>query len=295
MTEPAKATTPADLEQIKSEIDRAKAVIHEVIVGQTAAIDALFTAILARGHVPTRGAFPASGKTLLVPNLRSRVRAKNGSHPVYARSHACRYLGNDLDRRGSDHARARRFEFRQGPIFAHLVLADEINRATPKTQSALLEAMQEQTVTTMDKTHLLEAPFFVPRYPEPDRDGGYLPFARSSARSLPDENRHTVSFGCRARCHPGLERRSQRAPPPNRSSLAPRLLEMQSLVRAIPVAEHVRDYVVQLVPRDSPGLKWPQRQHPTLRPSRRLTAWARKRYSWPPKFTRVCAGNWSVV
>ena len=93
----------------------------------------------------------------------------------------------------TDDRGARALKFQPGPIFSHLVLADEINRATPKTQSALLEAMQERTVTSGTTTHHLEAPFLVMATQNPIEMEGTYPLARSSARPVSDETHRHVS------------------------------------------------------------------------------------------------------
>jgi MoxR-like ATPase len=140
----------------------------------------------------------------------------------------------------------REFEFQRGPIFAHLILADEINRATPKTQSAMLEAMQEKSVTAGGEIRKLIEPFFVLATQNPiDQEGTYpLPEAQldrfffklvvgyPSASELTEVLTRTTE-GVRARVNKVLDRET--------------LLDLQKLVRQVPVASHVKDYAVRLV------------------------------------------------
>jgi MoxR-like ATPase len=122
-------------------------------------LEALLIALLAEGHVLLEGV-PGVGKTLLVRCLGAALGLRTSRIQFTPDLMPADILGTTLFLEDPN-SHSHRFEFRPGPIFSHLVLADEINRATPKTQSALLEAMQERTVTTLDKTHPLEAPFFV--------------------------------------------------------------------------------------------------------------------------------------
>ena len=147
--------------------------------------------LLAGGHVLLEGV-PGLGKTTLLRTL-SRV-----LHLKYSRIQFTPDL-MPADIVGSmiietDERRARALRFQPGPIFANLVLADEINRATPKTQSALLEAMQEHTVTSGTHHARTGAAVSGDGHAEPDRDGRHLSAARSAARPLPDEDPGALSL-----------------------------------------------------------------------------------------------------
>jgi MoxR-like ATPase len=140
----------------------------------------------------------------------------------------------------------RRFEFQRGPIFAHVVLADEINRATPKTQSALLEAMQEQSVTVGKQSYPLPPPFFVLATQNPiEMEGTYpLPEAQLDRFSV----KLRVDLPGRAELHDILDRTPGADEPAVRPVLGrERLLEMRALVRQVPVARPVQDYAVRLI------------------------------------------------
>src|SRR5437588_6669058 len=148
--EAAASPAVAKLNQVREEIAK-------IIVGQQEVVDGVLICLLAGGHVLLEGV-PGLGKTTLLRTL-SRV-----LHLKYSRIQFTPDLmpgdivgSMIIDTEGG----AKSLRFQAGPIFAHLVLADEINRATPKTQSALLEAMQEHTVTSGTQTHHLEAPFLV--------------------------------------------------------------------------------------------------------------------------------------
>jgi MoxR-like ATPase len=140
----------------------------------------------------------------------------------------------------------REFQFQHGPIFAHLVLADEINRATPKTQSALLEAMQEHQVTAGGEIRKLAEPFFVMATQNPiDQEGTYpLPEAqldRFFFKILVDYPSGEELSGILSRTTSG------ESPKVSRVLARERLLELMKLVREVPVASHVKDYAVRLV------------------------------------------------
>jgi MoxR-like ATPase len=154
-----------------------EAAVQTVIIGQAGVVRETIIALLAGGHVLLEGV-PGLGKTLLVRTLAacldlsfSRVQFTPDLMPADI-------TGTTILR--EDEHRGRAFAFQAGPLFAHLVLADEINRATPKTQSALLEAMQERTVTVGNDTHLLPSPFFVMATQNPlEMEGTYpLPEAQ---------------------------------------------------------------------------------------------------------------------
>jgi MoxR-like ATPase len=220
-----------------------RAQIGKVIVGHDPIVEGTLIALFAGGHVLLEGV-PGLGKTLLVRTLSdvldlsfSRIQFTPDLMPADI-------LGTNLVMEAA--GGRREFQFQRGPIFAHLVLADEINRATPKTQSALLEAMQEHQVTAGGELRKLVEPFFVMATQNPiDQEGTYpLPEAQldrfffkiivgyPSAEELTEVLTRTTS-GARAEVEKVLTREA--------------LLELMKLVREVPVASHVKDYAVRLV------------------------------------------------
>jgi MoxR-like ATPase len=145
-----------------------------------------------------------------------------------------------------DGAGGRRFEFQKGPVFAHVLLADEINRATPKTQSALLEAMQEQAVTVGRERYQLEAPFFVLATQNPIEMEGTYPLPEAQLDRFFFKLR--VSAPGREELHAILDRTTGAGEPAVRPVLGrERVLAMRQLIREVPVARPVQDWVVRLV------------------------------------------------
>jgi MoxR-like ATPase len=138
------------------------------------------------------------------------------------------------------------FQFQKGPVFAHIVLADEINRATPKTQSALLEAMQEHRVTIGNDTHVLEEPFFVLATQNPLESEGTYPLPEAQLDRF--FFKLHVDYPKRDELHSILERTTgEHVPRAEPVVTRDELLEMQRLVREVPVSRHVQDYAVRLV------------------------------------------------
>src|SRR5688572_1620918 len=160
----------ADFRRLRSEINK-------VIVGQTDVLDETLMALIAGGHVLLEGV-PGLGKTLLVRTLADALHLKFQRIQFTPDLMPADLIGTNvvLEAPGG----GKRFEFQRGPVFANIVLADEINRATPKTQSALLEAMQEHSVTVAGHTHALPEPFFVMATQNPlEMEGTYpLPEAQ---------------------------------------------------------------------------------------------------------------------
>jgi MoxR-like ATPase len=242
------ATDPAqELEAFRRDV---QVVIDEVgrrIVGHTAIVEGVVTALLAGGHVLLEGV-PGLGKTLLVRTLADAL----------ALSFARIQFTPDLmpsDVTGTNlivDAGGRRFEFQKGPIFSHLVLADEINRATPKTQSALLEAMQEHAVTIGRTTYELPSPFLVLATQNPIEMEGTYP--------LPEAQLDRFFFKLRVavpsadELHAILDRTTGPALPAVERVLQPeRILEMRRLIRDVPVARPIQEYVVRLVQATHPS------------------------------------------
>src|SRR5436309_3359767 len=216
--------------------------IAKVIVGNDEIVDGTLIAVFAGGHVLLEGV-PGLGKTLLVRTLSEVLDLSFNRIQFTPDLMPADILGTNIvmEIPGG----RREFQFQRGPIFAHLVLADEINRATPKTQSALLEAMQEHQVTAGGELRRLNEHFFVMATQNPiDQEGTYpLPEAQldrfffkilvdyPSADELTEVLTRTTS-GTRPQVQKVLDRDS--------------LAELMEVVRDVPVATHVKDYAVRL-------------------------------------------------
>ncbi|HOX00840.1 MAG TPA: MoxR family ATPase [Candidatus Paceibacterota bacterium] len=223
--------------------------IGKVIVGHDAIVEGVLAAVLAGGHVLLEGV-PGLGKTLLVRTL-GRVLDLSFSRIQFTPDlMPADILGTNIVMESSGGRRV--FEFQRGPVFAHLILADEINRATPKTQSALLEAMQEHSVTAGGEVRRLEEPFFVLATQNPiDQEGTYpLPEAQLDRFFF----KLLVEYPTAAELIEVLDRTTEdRAVEAQQVLGRDRLLELQRLVRQVPVPSHVKDYAVRLVLATHPG------------------------------------------
>ena len=170
--------TPEDkISKFREIHDSLRAEIGKVIVGQNAIVEGTVNALFANGHVLLEGV-PGLGKTLLVRTLSQVLDLSFNRIQFTPDLMPADVIGTNMVHETSDGKRA--FEFQHGPIFSHLILADEINRATPKTQSAMLEAMQERSVTAGGEIRKLDSPFFVLATQNPiDQEGTYpLPEAQ---------------------------------------------------------------------------------------------------------------------
>src|ERR1700754_4662871 len=146
------------LDEFRADFERLRAEIGKVIVGHDEIVDGTLTALIAGGHVLLEGV-PGLGKTLLVRTLADALHLRFQRIQFTPDLMPADLIGTNVVLETPEGGR--RFDFQRGPVFANLVLADEINRATPKTQSALLEAMQEHSVTVAGTRHALDEPFFV--------------------------------------------------------------------------------------------------------------------------------------
>ena len=217
--------------------------IGKVIVGQDAIVDGTLNALFANGHVLLEGV-PGLGKTLLVRTLSQVLDLSFNRIQFTPDLMPADVLGTNMVHETDDGKRA--FEFQHGPIFAHLVLADEINRATPKTQSAMLEAMQERSVTIGGEIRKLDLPFFVLATQNPiDQEGTYpLPEAqldRFFYKLLVDYPTAGELSEIVTRTTEGTKVEVSKVV--NGATL----IEVQQLVQQVPVASHVKDYAVRLI------------------------------------------------
>ena len=227
-------------------VDRLNAVRNEiakVIVGQQDVVDGVLICLLGSGHVLLEGV-PGLGKTTLLRTLARTLQLKYSRiqfTPDLMPADITGSLVIETGERG-----AKEFRFQPGPIFANLVLADEINRATPKTQSALLEAMQERTVTSGTTTHELERPFMVMATQNPiEMEGTYpLPEAQLDRFLM----KILVSYPTRDELNRIVDRTiqsEQQTPGPVLDREA--ILQVREVCRQVLVAPHVQDYAVSLV------------------------------------------------
>lgn len=216
--------------------------IGRFIVGQEEIVDRVLSAVIAGGHVLLEGV-PGLGKTALVHTL-SQVMDLDFKRVQFTPDLLpADILGTNIlvDRNG-----AKVFEFQRGPVFTHILLADEINRATPKTQSALLETMQEKTVTIGGTSHRLDRPYFVLATQNPiEMDGTYpLPEAQLDRFFF----KLSVRLPSHAEIGEILERTTGIDTPVIRKVISgEELLEMEQVARRVTVATEVRDYLVGLV------------------------------------------------
>jgi MoxR-like ATPase len=253
MSEPnsAKAMqTPPDSEHIEStvaafcnDLTRLREEIAKMMVGQDDIIEGVITCVLGSGHALLEGV-PGLGKTMLVRTLSECVNASFSRIQFTPDLMPADILGTNVI--VEDPHGGKRFEFQRGPIFANILLADEINRATPKTQSALLECMSEGSVTVAKNTYTLEKPFFVLATQNPlEMEGTYpLPEAQLDRFFF----KLKVSFPDRDALHLILDRTTtDHRPHPEPVIDKARLLEMRELVRRVPLSRNVQDYAVRVL------------------------------------------------
>ncbi len=221
---------------------RVKDEIGRVVVGHSDIVDGVLTCLVAGGHVLLEGV-PGLGKTLLVRTLAQTMDLSFGRVQFTPDLMPADITGTNILVEEGTH---RRFQFQPGPVFAHIVLADEINRATPKTQSALLEAMQEQSVTVAGIVHRLPDPFFVLATQNPiEMEGTYpLPEAQLDRFLF----KLVVPLPTLAEMGTIVDRTTGvKAPEATRVLTADQIQQLRSLARAVPVAPHVRDYASGVV------------------------------------------------
>jgi MoxR-like ATPase len=236
--------------------DELRAEMARVIVGHESLIEQVFIALVCGGHCLLEGV-PGLGKTLMVRSLGEVLSLSFSRIQFTPDLMPADITGTNM--LTDDPSGRKVFEFQRGPVFAHIVLADEINRATPKTQSALLEAMQEQSVTVGGKIHRLENPFMVLATQNPiEMEGTYpLPEAQVDRFFF----KLLLEFPNRAE----LARIADLTTAAPASGLreivdAAGILQMRQWVREVPLAEVVKDYAVRLVmsthPQQKQGNGW---------------------------------------
>ncbi|HTS75897.1 MAG TPA: MoxR family ATPase [Bryobacteraceae bacterium] len=236
------------LQLATSQLQRVREEIGKIIVGQQDVVDGVLICLLAGGHVLLEGV-PGLGKTTLLRTLARVLHLKYSRIQFTPDLMPADIVGSMIiDTEGT----SKLLRFSPGPIFANLVLADEINRATPKTQSALLEAMQERTVTSGTSTHELEAPFLVMATQNPiEMEGTYpLPEAQLDRFLM----KILVNYPSRSDLNTIVERTIQR----DEVSLGQVLdreaiMGLRDVCHRVLVAPHVQEYAIDLVMATQPG------------------------------------------
>ncbi len=231
----------AECEAFRNDYRKVHAEIGKAIVGHTDIIDGVLTCLFVGGHALLEGV-PGLGKTALIRSLADALHLHFSRIQFTPDLMPADVIGTNVIQE-DEHGR-REFKFMQGPIFAQIVLADEINRATPKTQSALLEAMQEKQVTAGGELRKLEQPFFVMATQNPlEQEGTYpLPEAQLDRFFF----KLVVKYSGRQELHEILDRTTKDYRPEITTVIdAARILEHQKLVRRVVIAPHVQDYAIR--------------------------------------------------
>ncbi len=259
MNESLASTAPQPRDQDVAAIDQLRTAYHalraelgKVIIGQDRVIEELVIAILGRGHALLMGV-PGLAKTLLVRSVAETMALKFSRIQFTPDLMPGDITGTEILQDAQSGGR-RQFEYVKGPIFANIVLADEINRAPPKTQAALLEAMQEHRVTAAGHTYPLDEPFFVLATQNPIEQEGTYPLPEAQLDRFmflihvgyPDENEERR-----------IARETTGAAPArlNKVLSGENIMFFQDLVRRVPVPDHVYDYAVSLVRKSRPSLQ----------------------------------------
>jgi MoxR-like ATPase len=240
--------TESEVAAFRDAFERTRAEIAKAVVGHQEIVEGVLVCLFAGGHCLLEGV-PGLGKTLLIRSLSQAL------HLHFSRIQFTPDL-MPADVTGTtivvETPAGRDFQFRKGPIFAQIVLADEINRATPKTQSSLLEAMQERSVTVGGNTYMLEKPFFVMATQNPiEQEGTYpLPEAQLDRFFF----KLVVGYSTREELSTILDRTTTGEQPSiSRVLDAEGIVKAQRLVRSVAIAPEVQDYAVRMVLATHPG------------------------------------------
>ena len=242
------ANDVAAIDQLREVYDRMRKELGKVIVGQSEVIEQLAICLFARGHALLMGV-PGLAKTMLVSRLAETMSLSFSRIQFTPDLMPMDITGTDiLQETGSGR---REFEFVKGPMFANIILADEINRAPSKTQSAMLEAMQEYKITVVGRTYKLEPPFFVLATQNPIEQEGTYP--------LPEAQLDRFMFMIEVD-YPGRSEEIEIARSTTGAALAElehiidgqKVMAYQDLVRRLPVPDHIYEFAVDLTRRTRP-------------------------------------------
>jgi MoxR-like ATPase len=247
------ASLSAEIEEFQSSFLKLETEVHKTIVGMHGVVRATLSAICARGHVLLEGV-PGLGKTLLIKSL-ARALGLSFKRVQFTPD----LMPSDVTGTQvltEDATGQRRFVFKPGPVFANIVLADEINRATPKTQASLLEAMEERQVTVLDQTYPLPQPFFVLATQNPiELEGTYpLPEAQLDRFLMkvlvaPPSSQELKEILTRTTGTATMEV----TPVFSEESAAQQIFQMQNIVRHVVMSDPMQEVLVRIIAALTPG------------------------------------------
>ena len=230
--------------EFRKDFETLRAEVTKMIVGHEEIVGGTLVALFAGGHVLLEGV-PGLGKTLLIRTLSQALSLEFSRVQFTPDLMPADIIGTNIIHEDAQTGR-RYFEFQRGPLFAQIVLADEINRATPKTQSALLEAMQEHSVTSGGKQHKLTEPFFVMATQNPIEQEGTYPLPEAQLDRF--FCKLVVGYSDREELKTILDRTTAGYKPDIKPVLSgERIMEHQQIARQVVVAPHVQDYVIRLI------------------------------------------------
>ncbi len=241
----------AAIDELRDVYRRLKSELSKIIVGQDQVIEQLAICLFGRGHALLMGV-PGLAKTLLVSRIAETMSLSFSRIQFTPDLMPMDITGTDILQETSD--RRREFEFVKGPVFANIVLADEINRAPAKTQAAMLEAMQEHRVTVVGRPYPLEPPFFVLATQNPVEQEGTYPLPEAQL----DRFMFLINVDYPSRAEElEIARTTTGATVPRLDHIvdAASVLKFQELVRRVPVPQHIYEFAVDLVRRTRPKLQ----------------------------------------
>src|SRR3954465_1598393 len=239
----------ARAQEFRDAYNKVKSEIAKVIVGHDEIVHGILSCLFVGGHALLEGV-PGLGKTLLVRTLAEAVSLDFNRIQFTPDLMPADIIGTNVVMEGPDGRRV--FEFQRGPVFSQIILADEINRATPKTQSALLEAMQEHSVTVGGVMHRLKEPFFVMATQNPIEQGGPYPLPEAQLDRF--MFKLVVGYSTREELATILDRTTRgERPKAERVIDGPTLIRLQNLAREVIIAPHVQDYGIRLALATHPG------------------------------------------
>ncbi|MFQ5489255.1 MAG: AAA family ATPase [Phycisphaerae bacterium] len=229
---------------------RVKSEVGQAIVGHDEVVEGVLTCLFIGGHALIEGV-PGLGKTYLIRTLAQALQLDFSRIQFTPDLMPADIIGTNVVHEDRETGK-RHFEFQKGPLFAQMILADEINRATPKTQSAMLEAMQEHSVTVGGQSYRLEEPFFVMATQNPIEQEGTYPLPEAQLDRF--FYKLVVEYSSKSQLKTILDRTTTgHKPKISPIMTGPQIVEAQKLVRRVIMAPHVQDYALRLVLATHPG------------------------------------------